>query len=106
VDVAAPIRLAANRQELRNKQKLVLAAYLPMRDIPPRSADVAFQVRIGDHWRTFATRSLEANGRAVAKHRFQVTFHAMTYRFRAVVVRHAKFPYANAASPTVVVKVN
>jgi hypothetical protein len=106
VRVPAPIRLQASRTKLQNKQKLVLTAYLLGSAVPPDTADVAFQVRIGKHWRTFATRSLDREGLARVKHRFKVTFHRMTYRFRAVVVGRVRFPYENAVTPAVTVHVN
>jgi hypothetical protein len=106
VRVPAPLRLLPSRQRLRNKQKLMLVAYLLGTDAPARSADVAFQVRIGDHWRTFATRPMGGDGRARIGHRFQVTYQRLTYRFRAIVVKRKSFPFATAVSPPVAVRVN
>jgi hypothetical protein len=106
LSVAAPIRLLPSRERLRNKQKLVLTAYLLGARAPARSANVAFQVRIGDRWRTFATRPITSKGRARVEHRFKVTYQRLTYRFRAVVVGRRDFPYANAVSPPAAVTVN
>ena len=104
--VAAPLRLLPSRPHLRNKQKLVLTAYLLGTEAPSGSAAVAFQVRIGHQWRTFATRSIDRQGRARIEHRFKVTYQALTYRFRAVIVGRRSFPFANATSPPVGVRVN
>lgn len=106
VRVAAPLRLQPSRTQLVNKQKLLLVAYLLGARVPAGSADVAFQVRIGHQWRTFATRPIGRDGRAQIAHRFRVTFQRMTYHFRAVVVRRKSFPFGNAASPSISVQVN
>ena len=106
VRVPAPVRLEPSRKRLSNKEQLVLSASLHRATAPARSATVAFQVRIGDQWRTFATRELNGRGRATIRHRFRVTFQRMTYRFRAVIVRRRNFPYDNAASAPVAVQVN
>lgn len=106
VRVPAPLRLMPSRTRLRNKQKLVLTAYLLRGHVPRGSADVAFQVRIGNQWRTFATRRMSRFGRARVEHRFRVTFQRMTYRFRAVVIRRAQFPFDTATTKAVRVRVN
>lgn len=104
--VPAPLHLLASRTTLRNKQKLMLTAYLAGTTAPARSADVAFQVLIGHQWRTFATRPVDGEGRARIGHRFRVTYQRLTYRFRAVVVGRRTFPFTNATSPPVAVRVN
>lgn len=104
--VPAPLRLLASRMRLRNKQKLMLTAYLLGARVPRRSAEVAFQVLIGHQWRTFATRPIDRRGRAQIAHRFRVTYQRLTYRFRAIVVRRQTFPFENATSPPVAVRVN
>ena len=104
--VAAPLRLLPSRTRLQNKQKLVLTSYLLGGAAPTGSADVAFQVLIGHQWRTFATRPIDRRGRARIEHRFKVTYHPLTYRFRAVVVGRRTFPFANATSPAIAVRVN
>lgn len=106
VQVRAPLRLQPSRTQLRNKQKLMLVAYLLGARAPAGSADVAFQVRIGRRWRTFATRPIGGDGRARIGHRFQVTYQRLTYRFRAVVVGRRSFPFADGVSPTESVQVN
>ncbi|MFL5843662.1 MAG: hypothetical protein ACJ762_03145 [Solirubrobacteraceae bacterium] len=104
--VSAPLRLAPSRSQLRNKQKLMLVAYLLGAKAPAGSADVAFQVRIGHQWRTFATRPITKEGRARIGHRFRVTYQSLTYRFRAIIVGRRTFPFANSVSPPVSVRVN
>jgi hypothetical protein len=106
VNVSAPIRLQPSRGHLRNKQKLILVAYLLGAKAPAGSADIAFQVRIGQRWRTFATRPIGRDGRARIGHRFRVTYQSMTYRFRAIVVRRRTFPFAGAVSPPIAIRVN
>lgn len=106
VQVRAPLRLQPSRTRLRNKQKLMLVAYLLGAMAPAGSADIAFQVRIGEQWRTFATRPIGSDGRARIGHRFRVTYQRLTYRFRAVVVGRRSFPFANSVSPTKSVQVN
>lgn len=106
VAVPAPIGLIASRARLRNKQKLVLTAHLNGTRVATRSADVAFQVRIGRQWRTFAKRGFSRKGIARVDHRFRVTFHRMTYRFRVVTLRRRNFPFADAHSDPVSVRVN
>jgi hypothetical protein len=104
--VRAPIRLLPSRRHLRNGDKLMLTAYLAGAKPPARSADVAFQVLIGTQWRTFARRTLDGRGLAQVGHRFHVTFHRMTYRFRALTLRRRNLPFDDAHSPTVAVRVN
>lgn len=106
VAVPAPVRLLASKQKLRNRQKLMLTAYLSGAHVPARSADVAFQVLIGSQWRTFATRAIGSKGIARIGHRFRVTYRRLTYRFRVVLLRRRNFPFANASSPVVAVRVN
>lgn len=106
VNVAAPIKLLASRERLRNGDKLTLTAYLAGRKVPKGSTDIAFQVRIGKQWRTFAKQTLGAKGIARVGHRFRVTYHRMTYRFRAVTLKRRTFPYADARSAPVAVRVN
>ncbi|MDQ1698263.1 MAG: hypothetical protein QOG34_126 [Frankiaceae bacterium] len=104
--VPAPIKLVASRPRLKNGQKLVLTSYLSGIHVPARSAAVAFQVLIGHQWRTFATRNVGRTGLARVGHRFRVTYQRLTYRFRAVIVGRRNFPFANATSPGVAVRVN
>lgn len=106
VRVRAPVKLLASKDRLDNGDKLMLTAHLSGVKVPARSADVAFQVRIGEQWRTFATRPISKQGIARVGHRFRVTYQRLTYRFRAVVVRRKTFPFANASSPPVAVQVN
>lgn len=106
VVVAAPVALVPSARRLRNGQRLTLTARLGGRRVPAGSADVAFQVLIGTRWRTFATRSLDAHGRARVHHRFRVTYQRLTYRFRAVTLRRRNFPFADSASRPVGVRVN
>lgn len=104
--VLAPIRLMASRRRLRNGDKLVLTAYLANTKPPPGSADVAFQVLIGRQWRTFAKSAFDRRGLAQVDHRFRVTFQRMTYRFRVLTLRRRNFPFDNARSRPVAVRVN
>jgi hypothetical protein len=106
VRVPAPILLQPNSKRFRNKDELILTARLAGGPVRAGSADVAFQVRIGEKWHTFTTEAIRHDGRAVARHRFRVTFRRMIYRFRAVVVRRRGFPYESAASSAVSVRVN
>lgn len=106
VAVPAPIRLTASPRRLENGDNLRLTASVAGGRVPIRSADVAFQVRIGRQWRTFARRSLGRRSRAVVDHRFRVTFDRMTYRFRALTLKRRAFPYANAVSRVASVRVN
>lgn len=104
--VPAPIALLPSRRRLRNGDKLVLTAYLVDARAPRGSADVAFQVRIGRQWRTFARRTLDRRGLARIEHRFKVTFQRITYRFRAVTLKRKRFPFDDARSRPVAVRVN
>jgi hypothetical protein len=106
VAVPAPIKLLPSRVRLKNNETLLLTARLSDAEVPRGSSDVAFQVKIGRQWRTFARRRLDEHGRAQIRHTFRVTFHRMTYRFRAVTLRRASFPYADSRSPVVAVRVN
>lgn len=100
--VRAPITLLASRRHLRNGQTLVLSARTHARG----QARVAFQVLIGKAWRTFAVKRLHDNGRARVAHRFRLTYTRLTYRFRALLIPGARFPYAGARSSAVSVVVN
>lgn len=104
--VAARLTLKPSHRRLANGETLVLKAVLPGARIRPRSADIAFQVRIGSQWRTFAKRPLGKSGTAAVKHRFRVTFQRLTYRFRAVTLGRRTFPYENGGSPVVAVRLN
>jgi hypothetical protein len=106
VVVPAPIGLLANRARFRNGQTLVLTAHLAGADVPRGSAVAAFQVRIGNRWHTFAKRDISKNGIARVRHRFRVTFQRMTYRFRAITLRNARFPFADGRSGVLAVRVN
>lgn len=104
--VPAPIRVLPSRKRLDNGEKLVLSAYLNGQRRRAWAADVAFQVKIGRQWRTFARKAFDKRGLAQVAHRFKVTFQRMTYRFRAVALKRRRFPFENAASPVVPVRVN
>ena len=104
--VRAPIALLPSKKRLRNGDKLLLTAYLVGAKVPPKSADVAFQVQIGEQWRTFARRTLDKRGLAQVAHRFKVTFQRMTYRFRVLTLKRKTFPFEDARSRVISVRVN
>jgi hypothetical protein len=106
IDVPAPIRLTPSSRHLRNGEVLRLVARVGAGHVPARSADVAYQVLIAGHWRTFASRLLDRRGRTSIAHRFHVTFRRTRYAFRAVVHPRGAFPYAAAHSKPVGVLVN
>lgn len=104
--VRAPIALMPSRKRLRNGDKLLLTAYLVGTKPPAGSADVAFQVRIGKRWRTFARTAFDKRGLAQIEHRFRVTFQRITYRFRALTLKRKRFPFEDSRSRVVSVRVN
>lgn len=106
VRVPAPLGLSPSRAKLDNGDVLALTAYLAGGKAPKGSADVAFQVKIGRRWETFAKGTLDENGRALVRHRFTKTFYRLTYRFRAITLKRKRFPYENARSRVVSVQVN
>lgn len=93
------VTLRAGRARLRNGEVLVLAARLPAAAPEIR---VAFQVRVGGHWRTFAVRRPERAGAARVRHRFRLTHRRLHYAFRAIVLGAPGL----GASPVVGVLVN
>lgn len=101
----APLALLASRTRLRNGQSLSLSARLPVA-VPAGTARVAFQVLIAGRWRTFAARTMGADGRASVRHRFHATFRRLRYRFRAVIGGDQRFPFAAGRSRAVSVLVN
>ncbi len=105
VDVRAPVRLRRSHRRLHNGSTLTLTARVRGGAVERRSADIAFQVRIGHRWKTFARVPLDRRGSARARHTFRVTFQTIRYRFRAVTLRRASFPYANGHSKSVSVLV-
>lgn len=105
VYVRAGIRLARSRARLRNGQRLTLTARVLGAFVRRNATKVAFQVQIGRAWRTFATAKPDAKGVARIHHRFRYTTIPVTYRFRAMTTRAARFPYLPGASPVARVKV-
>ncbi|HVW17446.1 MAG TPA: hypothetical protein VHB30_04305, partial [Solirubrobacteraceae bacterium] len=99
VYVKAAVRLSRSATKLRNGQVLTLTAHAVGQSIRRRATTIAFEVRIGTSWRTFATASIDAHGVARARHRFRYTTAAVTYRFRARTTRNAAFPYLPGTSP-------
>jgi hypothetical protein len=103
--VRAGVRLARSRTKLRNGERMTLTARVLGRFVGPGATKVSFQVQIGRAWRTFATAAVDRRGVARIRHRFRFTTMPVTYRFRAVTTRTARFPYLPGSSNVAAVKV-
>ncbi|HZO37357.1 MAG TPA: hypothetical protein VFB41_10850 [Solirubrobacteraceae bacterium] len=97
--VRAGVRLRRSATRLRNGTTLTLTADVLGTQVKARAATIAFQVKVGSRWRTFAASSIDAHRRATIRHRFRYTKAATTYRFRARTIRTASFPYVTGVSP-------
>jgi hypothetical protein len=103
--VRAGVRLARSRTKLRNGERMTLTARVLGRFVRPGATKVSFQVQIGRAWRTFATAAVDGRGVARIRHRFRFTTIPVTYRFRAVTTRTARFPYLPGSSNVAAVRV-
>lgn len=66
---------------------------------------VVLQARFGDRWLTFKDATTDARGRFQIRYRFQRTFEAATYTFRALAPRQAGYPWLRGTSRLVAVAV-
>lgn len=78
----AHVVLRTARSHLHNGELLVLVARVPS---SAKGRALAFEVRIGGRWRTFAVRRPGPGGRARVDHRLRRTHRRLRYAFRAVV---------------------
>jgi hypothetical protein len=73
--------------------------------IPKVGKLIDLQAFDGGRWRTFKTLRARRTGAFRGSYRFQHTFSARTFKFRARARRESRYPYALGVSRTVRVRV-
>jgi hypothetical protein len=96
VTVKAPLRLKISPSKTHNGGSIRLRGSVPGTEAV---TEVELQAQSGKKWVPLKTVALR-NGRFSARYRFARTFTTTRYRFRAVIHRDPRFPYAPATSPT------
>ena len=95
VRVKAPLRLKISPSKTRNGSSIRLHGSVPGTEAV---TEVELQAQSGRKWVPLKTVALR-RGRFSARYRFGRTFTTTRYRFRAVIHRDPRFPYAPATSP-------
>jgi hypothetical protein len=91
--VQARLRLRVNDHSVRNGEYVTLTGRLRGGQIPPSGAQLALQFFGRGHWRAFATPRTGPHGRFRYQYRFETVQGRARFRFRAVLLKGATYPY-------------
>jgi hypothetical protein len=103
--VRAGLTLRVRPRAVRNGERVRLSGKLRGGAIPPKGKLVELQAHEAGRWRTFASLRSDRRGRFATNYRFQRTFVARTYRFRARARAEAGYPFVLGVSPSARVRV-
>ena len=78
---------------VRNGESVTLSGRLRGGQIPGEGVQLALQVFTRGKWRPFATPRTDARGRYSLPYRFETVLGTARFRFRAVVLKGATYPY-------------
>jgi 5-hydroxyisourate hydrolase-like protein (transthyretin family) len=103
--VRSGLSLAVRPRAVRNGERVRLRGRVRGGALPPKGKLVELQALEGGDWRTFASLRTDERGRFATRYRFQRTFTARTYRFRARARAEARFPFVLGVSRSATVRV-
>jgi hypothetical protein len=96
--VQAKLRLHVNDHSVRNGEYVTLSGRLKGGRIPPSGAQLALQFFSRGRWRAFATPRTGAHGRFRYQYRFETVQGRARFRFRAVLLKGATYPYGGRSN--------